>query len=139
MAGLDAFGTILRRGNGATPTEVFAALANITNISGPGHSRETLDVSAHDSPNQYRQFLGGIKDAGEVSLDVNYDPGVHDILLDDLDDEDPRNYEIEYPDGTVHAFAAILTGFESTAPFDDKLSATITFKVNGKPEVTPAT
>lgn len=138
MSGLDGFGTRLSRGNGATPTELFSDLAGVTNISGPGISREVLDVSAHDSPNQYREFLGGIKDPGEVSCDVNYNPTVHDVFVDDLDDEDPRNYHLTFPDGTVWEFPAILTGFEPTAPFDDKLSASITFKVSGKPVIVPS-
>lgn len=138
MSGLDGFGTLLSRGNGAEPLETFTALAGVTSITGPGISREVLDVSAHDSPDQYREFLGGIKDPGEVSCDVNYRPAQHDVFVDDLDDEDPRNYQLEFPDGTVWEFPAILTGFEPTAPFDDKLTASITFKVSGKPTIVPS-
>lgn len=137
MSGLDGFGTLLKRGDGADP-EVFTTLAGLTNVTGPGVSRETLDVTAHDSADGYREFLGGVKDAGEVSVDVNYDPSVHDVWLDDLDDVNPRNYELHYPDTTVHAFAAILTAFEPSAPFDDKLAASATFKVTGKQAITPA-
>lgn len=134
MAGLDGFGTELRRGDGATP-EVFTAIADPTGISGPGLSRETLDVTSHDSPDQWMEFLGGLKDGGEVSIDVNYQPAAHDELVADFDDSDPRNYQLAFPDPdqTVWSFAAILTGFEPDAPYDDKLSASLTFKVSGKP------
>lgn len=138
MTGLDGFGTTLSRGNGAG-TEVFTAIAGVTNISGPSISRETLDVTGHDSPDGYREFLGGLKDPGEVSIDVNYRPSAHDVFVDDLDDESPRNYKLVFPDGTEWAFPAILTGFEPSAPFDDKLTASLTFKVSGKPEITPGT
>jgi predicted secreted protein len=138
MSGMDGFGTRLSRGDGATPVEAFVDIAGATNFSGPGISRETLDVSAHDSPNQYREFRGGIKDPGEISCDVNYIPTQHDVFVDDLDDEDPRNYHLTFPDGTVWEFPAILTGFEPTAPFDDKMTATITFKVSGKPVIVPS-
>lgn len=137
MSGLDGFGTTLARSNMAG-SPVFTDLAGITNISGPGISREVLDVSAHDSPDGYREFLGGIKDPGEVSLDVNYDPKVHDVWMDDLDDTVPRDYIITYSDGSTEEFKALLTNFEPSAPFDDKLSASATFKVTGKPESTPA-
>lgn len=138
MSGRDGFGTLLKRGDGATPTEVFTTIAGVSNISGPSISREVLDVSAHDSANGYREFLGGIKDPGEVSCDINYDPDVHDVFVDDLDDVNPRNYKIQFPGGAVWSFPAILTGFEVSAPFDDKLSATLTLKVTGKPVITPA-
>lgn len=133
MAGLDAFGTQLQRGDGEA-SETFTAIANITEISPPAIERETLDVTAHDSPDAWREFLGGLKDGGEVSTDVNYDPREHDTLTEDFEDTDPRNYKIVWP-GTLGSvdFTAILTGFEPGAPHDDKLSASLTWKVSGKP------
>ncbi|MEV7584388.1 phage tail tube protein [Streptomyces erythrochromogenes] len=136
MAGLDGFGTQFQRGDGAGP-EVFTALADVTNVSGPGLSRETIDVTSHGSPDAWMEFIGALKDGGEVSLDVNYDPGNHDALIDDFDDDAPRNYRIVFPDPdtTTWAFKAVMTGFEPEAPYDDKLAATISFKVSGKPTI----
>lgn len=139
MTGLDGFGTTLARSDMAVPgPAVFTVLAGISNVGGPGVSREILDITAHDSPDAYREFLGGVKDAGEVSLDVNYAPKVHMIWYEDLDDEEPRDYMITYSDGSTSEFKALLTAFEPSAPFDDKLSASATFKVTGKPDNTPA-
>lgn len=137
MSGIDGFGTTLSRGDGEA-SEVFTAIANVTSITPPALSRETIDVTAHDSADGYREYLGGLKDSGEVSADVNYDPSEHDTFVDDLDDTEPRNYKVTFPDGTVWAFSAILTGFEASAPMDDKLGASLTWKVNGKPTITPA-
>jgi predicted secreted protein len=141
MSGLDAFGTILAR-EGNTPG-TYVALANVSNIGGPGLSRETIDVTAHDSPNAYRQFVGGLKDPGEISFDINYDPLVHDTLVADLDltaSGGAKNWKITWPKstgqvtaGNTWTFPAIMTGFEPGAPIDDKLSASVTLKVSGKP------
>ncbi|MFJ2209325.1 phage tail tube protein [Streptomyces microflavus] len=137
MAGLDAFGTQLQRGDGAGP-EVFTAIANVTDITPPAIERETLDVTTHGSPDQWREHIGGLKDGGEVSIDINYDPRIHDVLVDDLDDPNPRSYKVVWP-GTLGdwAFKAILKGFEPEAPHDDKLAASLTFKVSGKPVLNP--
>ncbi|MGW6243865.1 phage tail tube protein [Streptomyces roseolus] len=137
MAGKDGFGTLLKRGDGATPTEVFTAIANATNISGPNLSRNTIDVTAHDSPNRHMEFVGGLINPGEVSIDINYDPDIHDTLVEDLEDEDPRNYQMVFPAPitATWAFAAVMTGFQQTAPFDNKLTATLTFQVSGKPTI----
>lgn len=134
MAGQDGFGTLLKRGDGGTP-EIFTEIADPTGISGPGLSRETIDVTSHGSPDQWMEFVGGLKDGGEVSLDINYQPSLHDTLVDDFDDAAPRNYQIVFPDAdsTTWGFKAIMTGFEPDAPYDDKLSASLTFKVTGKP------
>ncbi|MDX3689952.1 phage tail tube protein [Streptomyces europaeiscabiei] len=136
MAGLDAFGTQLQRGDGATP-EVFTPLANVTDITPPGIERETYDVTAHDSEDAWREFIGGLKDGGEVELDLNYDPREHDSLLSDFADAVPRNYKVVWP-GTLGnwAFKAIITNFEPEAPHDDKLAASVTYKVSGKPTIT---
>jgi predicted secreted protein len=83
------------------------------------------------------EFVGGLKDPGECSADVNYQPDEHDDLVSDFEDTVPRNYKIVFPDGTTWTFGALLTGFEPDAPYDDKLAATLTWKVTGKPTITP--
>jgi predicted secreted protein len=137
MSGLDAFGIELQRGDGVTPTEVFTAIGKVTNVSGPEIERETYDVTAHDSVDGWREFIGGLKDAGEVSIEVNYDPRVHDDLIADFEDTAPRSYKLVFPGGLGEwGLKLILTGFSQEAPVDDKLSAELTFKVSGKPSIT---
>lgn len=137
MAGLDAFGIALKRGDGLTPTETFTTIANVNSVKGPEISREAYDVTAHDSPNGWREFIGGLKDGGEVSVDVNYDPRIHDPLISDFDDPTPRNYRMVFP-GTLGSwqFTALLTGFSQESPVDDKLAASLTLKMSGKPTIT---
>jgi predicted secreted protein len=127
MAGLNAFGTTLSRGS----TEI----ANITSLSPPGVTRETLNVTSHDSPDGYMQFVGGLIDGGEVTADINWSPSLDSTatLLGDLEDPDPVEYTIDFPDGSSFTADLLITGFEPTANFDDKLTATLTFKVTGKP------
>jgi predicted secreted protein len=136
MAGLDAFGTQLQRGDGAG-VETFTPIANVTDITPPGIERETYDVTAHDSPEAWREFIGGLKDGGEVEIEVNYDPREHDALIADFADPNPRNYKVVWPNSLGDwSFGAILTNFEPEAPHDDKLAASLTFKVSGKPTIT---
>ncbi|MBJ6626061.1 phage tail tube protein [Streptomyces sp. I4(2020)] len=137
MAGMDGFGVQLKRGDGAEP-EVFTKIADVTSLNPPNISRETLDVTSHDSVNGWMEFLGSLKDPGEVSADVNYQPSAHDLLVSDFEDATPRNYQIVFPDAdvTTWEFPAILTGFEPEAPYDDKATASLTWKVSGKPTIT---
>jgi predicted secreted protein len=121
----------------ATPTPVFTAIGNVTNVSGPEIERETYDVTAHDSVSGWREFIGGLKDGGEVSIEVNYDPRKHDDLVADFEDAVPRDYKLVFPDGLGEwALKLILTGFSQEAPVDGQLSAELTFKVSGKPAIT---
>src|SRR5690606_37084510 len=137
MAGLDAFGIALQRSDMAEP-EAFTAIAKVTNVSGPETERETYDVTAHDSESGWREFIGGLKDGGEVSLELNYDPRDHDVLMADYEDTEPRNYKLVFPQHLGEwAHMLILPGVSQDAPVDDKLSAEVTFKESGEPEITP--
>ena len=136
MAGLDAFGIALKRSDMAgSPT--FTTLGNVTKVSGPEIERETYDVTAHDSANGWREFIGGLKDGGEVSLEINYDPRKHDTLVADFEDTAPRDYKLTFP-GTLGEWALklVLTGFKQEAPVDDKFTGELKFKVSGKPVIT---
>jgi len=137
MAGIDGFGTELRRGDGEEP-EVFTAVGNVGSFSGPNIERGTYDVTAHDGPNHYREFIGGLVDGGEVSAEVHYDPDKHDSFVEDFDSTDAITYQMESPVGELWEFQAILTGFEREMPVDGQMAATLTWKVTGKPELTPA-
>jgi len=64
MAGQDAWGTQFKRETNTPGT--FEVVANITDIKGPSREREAIEVTAHDSPDQYREFVKGLKDGGEV-------------------------------------------------------------------------
>ncbi len=135
MAGLDAFGTQLQRSDmGAVP--VFTPIANVTGFKGPKIKRDTSDVTAHDSATRWREFIGTLVDAGEISLDLNYDPTFHNSLVGDFQDTVARNYRLVYPGGSsTWSFSAFMVGFETEAPVDDKLSATVGFKITGKPAI----
>ena len=116
----------------------FTAIANVTDISLPEHERATHDATAHDSPNKYREWVFGLIDSGEASLTVHYDPAVHTTLLDDLEDDEPRNWQIAWPasaGGGRLDFKGGITGFSGSAPADGLLGAEITIKATGK--VTP--
>lgn len=141
MSGRDAFGTQFKRGDGATPTETFTTIAKVTSISGPARTRATIDVTAHDSPNQYMEYIGGLKDGGEVSLEINYDPADTTQDLDgDFDDVTARNYQIVIlPDTTDEVtwdFAGWLTELSDEFPHDDKMARTLTVKITGQPVLT---
>jgi predicted secreted protein len=135
MAGIDAFGTIWEV---ELTAAVFTAVAEVTNVGFLDVSAETIDVSSHDSADQWREFVAGMKDAGELSMEVNYDPALHGTIFAELGG-DAKGHRITLPDagGATVEFDAIVTGFSGSAPFDDKLAATITIKVTGPVTITP--
>lgn len=129
-------GNQFKIGNGAVP-EVFTACAEVTNITPPGLSRDSHDVSHMNSPEKWREFIMGLKDGGEVSIELNFVPGSATtlMLMAELDTDTVGNKQIVFTTGEVWSFAAGLTGFESESPVGDAMTASATFKISGKPSL----
>ncbi len=133
------FGVVLKRGNAASP-EVFTAIAELFNLSGPSLSMDTVQSTHTQSTGDYHEYLAGILEAGEVSAEVNFLPAdatqteAAGILLD-MKNRTLRNWEIIWTDSapTTWTFAAFCTGFEPSAPIDDRMTASITLKLSGDP------
>ena len=134
-------GTLLQRGDGGGP-EAFTTVAEVLNISGPSISRDAVDVTTMDSPDQYREFIGGLLDGGEVTFDVVYDPVDPTIepvagLLSELalvSGQAATNWQLVFSDpaSTTWAFPAIVTGIEPAESIDDKVMLSVTLKISGK-------
>lgn len=138
-----AFGTILAVGNGETPSEEFTEIAQVKDISGPSMSRETIDVTNHQSPGGFAEFLASLADGGEVTFDVELDPGdsTHDGttgLLYLMGVKTRRNWRLIFPVASTtpgeywgYSFSGLVTGFSPSAPVKGSLTASITIKVAG--------
>lgn len=124
-------GTTFERDNGAT----FDAIAEITSLTPPQYARETVDTTNFSSVERYRDFISGLRDAGEASLEINWIPtdSTYQLLLSDFDNDDCVGYKIVLPDTSEVAFDAFVTGITPQVPLEDKMTASITLKVIGKP------
>jgi len=137
MAGVDAFGTTLGMGNGDGPPETFTDVADVTNIDVLDVDVDKIDMTSHGSTGGWREFEAGLKDAGELSMDLNYDPSVHGTLFSAIGVT--KNWKIVLTDSgaATVTFAGFISGFKAAAPYDDKLSGTFTLKVTGAVTITP--
>ena len=143
MAEYTAFGTILAFGNGESPSEEFTTLAQVKDISGPSMTRETIDVTNHQSPSGYAEFLASLIDGGEVTFACEYDPedATHDGttgLLYLMGQNTTRNWRLIFPvesdtPGYYEGlqFAALVTGWNPGAPVKGSLTVDVTLKVAG--------
>ena len=135
MAEYSGFGAVLKYGDGA-PTEAFTAIAQVRDIGGPSLSADTIEVSHRDD--DWKQFVAGMKDGGEITFDLVYDPDVasHDDatgLVSFLGVA--KNYRLEFADATPTkvTFPGILVSFQPKAPMADAQTADATIKVAGEP------
>lgn len=135
-------GTTFAIGNDSSPP-TYTALAEVTNITPPGIARDAVEATHMQSFEKWREFVAGLKNAGEVSLETNFVTANLATIMGLFDTDVPQSCRITFINalGATLAtwdFDAIATGYEPEAPLDDKIMATLTFQVTGKPALTIA-
>ena len=129
-------GTQFRRWN--STSGAWEALAEITSITVfDGMTRETYDTTALDTAGGYRTFIAGFREAGDVSLEMNFTRNAWETLKNDFDSDTIGNYEIVFPDNdnTSVEFEGWVTECPIDVPTDDKISASASIKISGEPTV----
>lgn len=136
---LAGYGVLLKVGDGDDP-EVFTTIAEVRDIEGPELELEAKEVTSHDSPNGWREYIGTLLSGGEVSFDVNFIPthATHSPssgLIKAMRDRALKNYQLVFPDvaATTWTFAALVTGVGPKGPVEDELSAEVKLQVSGEP------
>lgn len=133
-----ALGTVLKIGESSPVT-----VAGLTSIGGLELSADTIDITTLDSDGGYREFIGGFKDAGEVSLEGYFIPETgkgQKELYDLFESGNTEKFTIEFPNGMASwEFDGVVTGFSTSADLEDPLSFSATIKVSGAPTLTVGT
>lgn len=129
---------------GISPPD-WVTVAEVVSVTPPSLSRDAVDATHTESPEKWREFIPGLRDGGEVTLEMNFIPKGAGIstILGSFNRDEVVNSRITFPDetvpgaspsdATVWTFLAFITGFEPEAPVDDKMVASVTFKLSGKP------
>lgn len=137
MAKTHAYGTTFKW-NGA-------AVAALSAINGIEITADTVEVTTLDSANGYKEYIAGMLDAGEVSLEGYFEPtdttGQH-TMMTDMNSRTLRECIITFPasTGTTWTFNGIITTLKiGDAPVDGAIPFAATIKVTGKPTFAVAT
>jgi predicted secreted protein len=129
--------------------DAFVTIAEVINVTPPSLTRDAPDATHTESPEDWREFIPGLKDAGEVSATLNFIPDSDSFaqVLATFDSDALQQARILFPDGiqteppTCSRFtmSGVITGLPIEAPMDAKMTAAITMKVSGKPVFVRAT
>lgn len=115
--------------NGTTYVEV----AEVTSITWPGYARDAIEATHMNSDDTFREYIPGLMDAGEVTIELNYIPSASDVLVAALTASTIGQFKIQHNAGVNVVFKAIVTAYQPQSPVDDRMTASATFKVTGKP------
>lgn len=134
--GISGQGTSFERSTDGGTT--YVPLANVYNISGPGMSRDIIEITTYDS-NGYRDKIGGLRDGGQVTFTMNFTRAAYQLMKDDYDTDLPVNYQIVLPDtdGTTLPFLGLVTELPMTIPEGDRITADITIEISGTVTISP--
>ena len=137
-AAVIGMGLTVAFGDGAGP-EVFTALTEVTLATPPNLSRDTIDATHMLSSARFREYIGGLRDGGEVPLEMADVPSNFTALKAKYDSDVPSNVKITFairPGNTTAGsvtFPGLVTSIEPTAPMDGKRMISSKIKVAGAP------
>lgn len=107
----------------------------IKSASWGGISRKAIDKSSTESPNSWMEFFPGcLKDPGELTVDIIFDPDDEPPIS-----EDAETVTVNWPipagmtTGAAWSCSGFMTNYEATGPHDDMLTAKVTIKFTGTP------
>lgn len=116
-------------------------VANLTSIGEIGVESEELDTTDLDSPNGYKEFIAGSKDAGEVSIaGWIKDETIVEKMLALAESQSVESWEVAYPSGAKWTFSAFVKSFKDGEKSTDGVASfTGTLRISGKPTYTAST
>jgi len=105
--------------------------AQITDITPPGPSRESIDVS-HQGTVKWREFLPqDLVDNGEMNFTINFNPDT-DPPIDGV----AEVITITWPSANTWVFSGFFTEYSPEAPHLEKMTGSVTVKVTGVINIT---
>jgi predicted secreted protein len=120
-------------------------IAELTSISGPTETMGPIDVTSHDSPDTYREFVAGLRDGGDISFEGNFikgDATGQIAMHTDFQAGSKKAWIIKLPDWAAGvpqiSGNGYVTAFSISYPYEDKISFSATIKVTGKPVLAAA-
>lgn len=141
-----AFGLLFQKEN--TTSATFSTIIEITKLDGPSLTRGAIDVTHMQSPSNTKEYIGGMRDLGEVSFTAHFVPtnALHKLIYADMIrgadySDNIDGWKIVFPDASFGGAATstvwgpikgFVTGFKPSAVAgDEALMVDVTVKLSG--------
>ena len=107
--------------------------AQIGDITPPGPEREDVETSHQGTVNAKTFMPADLHDPGALEFEIHYNPDTYPPI-----NEPEEEIVITWPAGATHTFQGYMNSFKPQAPLNDKMVATVTFKVSGEVDIDAA-
>ena len=115
-------------------------VGQVKSIGGPSASFGDVDTTTLDSSSNYRTFVPGLGDPGEVTMALVYDPTMasHKMLARAAQNRTEKVWTFYHGSSTgdTDVFNATVKSIGRETPLDNLITADVTLKVTGKPGYT---
>ena len=112
-------------------------LGLVLSIEGPSATRADVDTTTLDNASEYRTFISGLADPGEITMEVALDPAnaTQQAITDLLDTGDETDWKITDGGAVVvlATFKAYVKSYAPSFPLDGMQTASITLKCSADP------
>ena len=137
MSKLFGYGSVLQ----VTTTTGDLAIGQVTNISGPGTDAADVDTTTMDSSSNFRTFVPGLIDPGELTFSLAYDPALtsHKRLAYYHGQRQTKAFKLYHGTtaaGDEDAFSGHVKSLGREIPMDNLITCDVTLKITGKPGYT---
>jgi hypothetical protein len=114
-------------------TGVFTEIGLVHEVTLAGDTVAQFDKSHMKSPGGRKEYGNGMIDGGEGGFNHNWGPGndTHNFMNAWLAARDTRIIRYTYPSGDREAYPANLTGWQRTAPMEDRMTGAANIKKAG--------
>ena len=106
---------------------------NIKEMSFPEESKEVTEDSYLDAIDSYKEFVGGMIDAGETNITLKWDVAdTTQVALHANFASSANNlYQIKLPDLSTYTFDAVCSGRGKAVTKNETITQTFKFKLSG--------
>lgn len=118
----------------------WVEIAEVFDITPPSDTVDQVDVTHMQSPNRRREFIAGLSDPGSASFEMNFVPGsASDLKIQEIRGTGEQVLcRITFPNSVTWQFTGQIESYEPAVPTEDKMTASVSFKVSGSTVAAPA-
>lgn len=128
------------KGNDASPA-TYSRVCEVFSISGLGKTKTLVDVTTFCS-NGVREYIPGLADGQEMTIEANYDPESTNIdtLISDVGQDFNRDYRLVVEFGgspqKTFTFSGVPLSWVINPSVDNRNTITFTVKISGDITIT---
>lgn len=120
-----------------TSTTYTKVGVEITSITSPGITREAIDATHLESPDDFREYIAGLLDTDPATIAFNYNPSATDVLYAAMI-AGKGDFRITFPNGVKLDFSGIPQSWKPGDPSTTTMAGEFTVKPSGKPTLSAA-